>query len=381
MTTSLLRRALLPAAVVASLALAACGSGDPLAEDPADDAAGGAASEPAPDTASDPAAAPAGGAVVVGGANFTEMQVMEEIYGALLTDAGYEVEIVASDSREIYGQALVDGEIDVVPEYAATMAEYLNREINGPEAELVATSDAAETVEAMQPLAEELGLVVGEPAEAASQNGYAILESVATENDITTLSDFAAFQPEIVLAATEECPDRPFCQIGLEGTYGFTVTRDAPARVRHRAGQGGRRGRRGRHGPRRHHRRHARGRRPRPARGRPGPPAGRQPRPGVQRRLGRGHHLHLPAAASLPPGPPAGRRQAESRPARPPLQSRLDIWYGLSSFFEHAKGWARDERPPLMAAPSQRLRKAGGRGRRTEGVTGRGDSTSGVNAG
>jgi len=222
MTTTTLRRALLPASLVASLALAACGSADPLSEDPAEpdgDAAG--------DTASDPADAPSG-SIVVGGASFTEMQIMEEMYGALLTDAGYEIEIIASDSREIYGQALIDGDIDVVPEYAATMAEYLNREVNGPDAPLVATNDAAETVAAMEPLADELGLVVAQPAEAASQNGYAILETVATENDITTLSDFAAFQPDIVLAATEECSTRPFCQPGLQDTYGFAISEVLP---------------------------------------------------------------------------------------------------------------------------------------------------------
>jgi osmoprotectant transport system substrate-binding protein len=220
MNRSILRGALLPAALIASLALAACGSGDPLDDSSADAGAGGEGSE-------EPAAGGSGD-IVVGGANFPEMQIMEEMYGALLTEAGYTVEIVSSDAREIYGPALIDGDIDVVPEYAATMAEFLNREVNGPDAELVATSDVTETVEAMRALAEEQGLVVGEPAEAASQNGYAILESVATENDIATLSDFAAFQPEIVLAATEECPTRPFCQIGLEDSYGFTVSEVLP---------------------------------------------------------------------------------------------------------------------------------------------------------
>lgn len=220
MTPSTRRRALLPAALIACLALAACGSGDPLAEGGDDTAATGGAATGGGDAA--------GGSLVVGGANFTEMNIMEEMYAALLEDAGYDVEIVASDSREIYGDALVNGQIDVVPEYAATMAEYLNREVNGPEAEVVATNDAQSTVEAMRPLAEELGLVVLEPAAASSQNGYAILESVATENDITTLSDYAAFQPEIVLAATEECPTRPFCEPGLEETYGFDVTEVLP---------------------------------------------------------------------------------------------------------------------------------------------------------
>lgn len=225
MTSSTLRRALLPAAVAASFMLAACGSGDPLADAPADDASAGGA--PADGESVDPADVPEG-TVVVGGANFTEMAIMEEIYAALLTDAGYDVEIVASDSREIYASALVGGDIDVVPEYAATMAEFLNREVNGPDAEPVATSDAAETVEAMQALAEEQGLVVGEPAEAASQNGFAILETLAEETGAATLSDFAAAQPEVVLAATEECPDRPFCEPGLEETYGFDITEVLP---------------------------------------------------------------------------------------------------------------------------------------------------------
>lgn len=224
MNRSTLRRALVPLALVSSLALAACGSEDPLAEtevDPADGASVAAGAEASP-----------GGdgleSVTVGGANFTEMNVMQEMYAALLADAGYEVDVISSDAREIYALSLVDGQIDVIPEYAATMAEYLNREVNGPDAEVVASNDPAATVEAMRPLAEELGLVVLEPAEAASQNGYAILEALATEQDISTLSEFAAFMPEIRLAATEECPERPFCEPGLEEVYGFDVTEILP---------------------------------------------------------------------------------------------------------------------------------------------------------
>ena len=231
MTISILRRALLPAALVASLTLAACGSADPLAGTDADTAggAGAPAADPSdPDPAASTGTAGGSGTIVVGGANFTEMQVMEQMYGALLTEAGYEVEIVASDSREIYGQALIDGDIDVVPEYAATLTEFLNREANGAEAAVVATSDVAQTVAALRPLAEQNGLVVGEPAEASSQNGWAVLETLATDNDLATLSDLATFQPAIVLAATEECPTRPFCEIGLEQTYGFDVTEVLP---------------------------------------------------------------------------------------------------------------------------------------------------------
>ena len=224
MTPSIFRRAVLPLAIVSSIALAACGSEDPLAEqdaDPGDEAGVEDTAEEAP---------VAGGleSVTVGGADFTEMRIMQEMYAALLSDAGYETEIVSPGSREIYAPALVDGQIDVVPEYAATMAEYLNRDVNGPEAEAIATNDAATTVEAMRPLAEEQGLVVLEPAEAASQNGFAILQALANEQGISTLSEFAAFMPEIRLSAVEECAERPFCEPGLEEVYGFDVTEILP---------------------------------------------------------------------------------------------------------------------------------------------------------
>jgi osmoprotectant transport system substrate-binding protein len=225
-----LRRGLVPAVLaVSALTVAACGDGD------ADDADGGASPDVTPDATDEDAAEDtaeggdaAGGSLTVGGANFTEMLIMQEIYAALLRDAGYDVEIVSADNREIYAQALTDGDIDVVPEYAATMAEYLNLQANGPDAELIATSDAQETVAAMRPLAADLGLEVLEPAEAASQNGFAVLESFATENEVTTLSDLAGVGQPIVLAATEECPERPFCQPGLEETYGLDITEVLP---------------------------------------------------------------------------------------------------------------------------------------------------------
>ncbi|MFW6092099.1 MAG: ABC transporter substrate-binding protein, partial [Actinomycetota bacterium] len=128
-------------------------------------------------------------------------------------------------------QALEAGEIDVVPEYAATMAEYLNAQVNGPDAPSespVATNDAAETVEAMRPLAEERGLSVLEPAEAANQNGFAVTQEFADENGVSTLSELGELGEPIVLAAVEECPDRPFCQPGLEETYGLEITEILP---------------------------------------------------------------------------------------------------------------------------------------------------------
>jgi hypothetical protein len=51
---------------------------------------------------------------------------MMELYKTLLEDAGYDVEVQPVDNRELYAPELEKGNIDVVPEYAATFAEYLN---------------------------------------------------------------------------------------------------------------------------------------------------------------------------------------------------------------------------------------------------------------
>jgi osmoprotectant transport system substrate-binding protein len=208
-----LRTSLIGAALGLSLALTACGGDDDAFEGGSDETAGGEATGDAT----------AGGSLVVGGANFTEMLIMQEIYSALLEDAGFTVDLRSVDAREIYAPALVDGQIDVVPEYAATMAEYLNREANGPDAEPVASSDVDETMEALRTLAEEAGLVALEPAQAVDQNAFAVTQEFADTNGLTTLSDLGALGQPVVLAATEECPDRPFCQPGLEEVYGIQI--------------------------------------------------------------------------------------------------------------------------------------------------------------
>jgi osmoprotectant transport system substrate-binding protein len=55
------------------------------------------------------------------------------------------------------------------------------------------------------------------------QNAFAVTQEFAEANSLATLSDLGALGQPVVLAATEECPDRPFCQPGLEETYGIQV--------------------------------------------------------------------------------------------------------------------------------------------------------------
>jgi osmoprotectant transport system substrate-binding protein len=183
-----------------------------------------------------PSAAPTGGgstgaakeAITVGGASFTESLIMMEMYKALLEDAGYPVTVKPVDNRELYAPELESGNIDVVPEYAATITEFLNKAKNGPDAPTVATGDVDATVTALAALAQEKGLEVLEPAEAANQNAFFVTKDFASKNGLTTLSDLGSKKIPVVLAGTAECPKRPKCQLGLEQTYGITVKENLP---------------------------------------------------------------------------------------------------------------------------------------------------------
>ena len=158
------------------------------------------------------------GAIVVGGSNFTESTVLANIYADVLTAAGYDASVQEVGNRELYMQALQAGDIQVFPEYLATATEFLE----GDEANVVASGDVDATVEALQPLAEEAGLVFGEPSEAADQNAFAVTQEFADALGVTTLSELAEVcGGGLVLGGPAECPDRPFCQPGLEETYGL----------------------------------------------------------------------------------------------------------------------------------------------------------------
>jgi osmoprotectant transport system substrate-binding protein len=158
------------------------------------------------------------GAIVVGGANFTESTVLANIYAGVLTAAGYDASVQEVGNRELYLPALQAGDIQVFPEYLATATEFLE----GDDANAVASGDVAETVAALEPLAEEAGLVFGEPSDAVDQNAFAVTQAFADEYGVATLSELGEVCGSgLVLGGPTECPDRPQCQPGLEETYGL----------------------------------------------------------------------------------------------------------------------------------------------------------------
>ncbi len=163
------------------------------------------------------------GSIVVGSANFSENITVAEIYAAVLRDAGYDVTVRTIGNRETYMPALVSGEVDVVPEYAATAAEFINRSLNGADAPAVASGDIDVTKAALDGFTD-FGVVFGEPAAAQDQNAFAVTTAFSDQYGVTSLSELAANCSGISLGGPPECPERTFCQIGLEDVYGLDVT-------------------------------------------------------------------------------------------------------------------------------------------------------------
>ncbi len=165
------------------------------------------------------------GPVRVVAANFSENQTLAQVFAMALTGAGFDATVVQLTNREVYEAALEKGDVDVVAEYAATLTEFLNTKANGQGAMPKASGSVDETVAALSALAEPRGLTVLTPAEATDQNAFAVTRAFADKYAVTSLSELAdACGGGVSLGGPPECPQRPFCQPGLEKTYDLKVT-------------------------------------------------------------------------------------------------------------------------------------------------------------
>src|SRR5207248_1567446 len=118
-------------------------------------------------------------------------------------------------TREIYEPALERGEINLVPDYAATLLEFLNKDAGE------ASPDPTDTVKKLRARLAPKGLVALEPSTALDANAFGVTKATAAKYHLTKLSDLAPIAGQLTLGAPPECPTRPFCGKGLEDKYGI----------------------------------------------------------------------------------------------------------------------------------------------------------------
>ena len=162
----------------------------------------------------------AGGKIIIGAANFPESATLGAVYAQALTAAGYTVTVQTIGNRELYEPELEKGKIDIVPEYAATLATFLAGKQKATDP---SSSDLTTTVTGLTALGAKAGLVFGQPSQAQDENAFASTTAFADKYGLKTLSDLATkcSGAATVLGGPAECPQRPECQAGLVSLYHF----------------------------------------------------------------------------------------------------------------------------------------------------------------
>jgi osmoprotectant transport system substrate-binding protein len=196
--------------VVLVLLLGACGdSGD----DTASDSSTSTTTSPGAGSEGTCSSFSGSDSLTVGGTNFSEQEIVAEIYAQCLKAAGYTVNTkLKIGSREIVLPALEKGDIDLYPEYVGTLLTFLKG---------TPTSDVDKTVSDLQAALKPKNLQVLEPAEAEDKNGFAVTKATADKLKISSLSDLKGKSQDLVFGAGPECDQRPLCLIGLKETYGL----------------------------------------------------------------------------------------------------------------------------------------------------------------
>src|SRR5205823_8377594 len=202
-------RTLIAALVAVAVMASACGS----------TGSGGSTGGTSTASATATATAVARPDVIVGSTNFYEQITLGELYSQILEANGYKVTRKFNlGNREIVEPAIESGQIDVDAEYLATLLAFVDK--NGTIAK--PTTDPKATQIGLQKALDPKGLTVLDYAAATDQNGFVVTQATASSKSLKKLSDLAPIGNTLVLGGPPECPQRPFCQLGLKNTYGIT---------------------------------------------------------------------------------------------------------------------------------------------------------------
>jgi osmoprotectant transport system substrate-binding protein len=165
-------------------------------------------------TASGMPASRNGAVITVGSFNFPESVLLAEIYGGALKANNFPVRILRNlGPRELVDSALMEGVLQVVPEYAGSALEFISL------GRLSAASDAEATNRALTGAAASRGLVAGRPAAAQDNNAIVVTAATAARYGLRSVSDLRKVAPRLVFGGPPECPERAYCLRGLSRTY------------------------------------------------------------------------------------------------------------------------------------------------------------------
>jgi len=155
--------------------------------------------------------------IIIGSTNFEEQAIVSNLYGDVLSHAGYTVTVEpALGTRAVVVPALEQGQLDLEPDYAASLLAFLN----GGVAE-AAGSNIKLAVPADKKFLAKFGATVLNPAPAIDTNVFVVTKATAKKYNLTTISSLKAVASKLVLGGPPECPQNALCEPGLKKVYGL----------------------------------------------------------------------------------------------------------------------------------------------------------------
>jgi osmoprotectant transport system substrate-binding protein len=162
------------------------------------------------------------GSLIVASANFSESVTLANVYAEVLKKAGYSTTVKEIGTRQLLEPALESNEVQVTPEYAASLTSFLAQKDKSSQKP---SGNIDETLATLRPLAASHGLTVLNAAPANDQNAFAVTKATADAYHLTSLSDLASkCTGTIKFGGPPECPQNDFCQKALENTYGLKIS-------------------------------------------------------------------------------------------------------------------------------------------------------------
>ena len=152
-------------------------------------------------------------AIRVGSKDFTENEIVAELYALALEDAGYEVERIFDIAGSVIHTSIVSDEIDLYPEYTGTgLISILQLEpLTDPQEVYDTVKEAYE---------EQFSLTWLDYAAANDGQGLFISKAASDEYGIKTISDLQANAQNLRFASQGEFDEREDGLPGLEKVYG-----------------------------------------------------------------------------------------------------------------------------------------------------------------
>jgi osmoprotectant transport system substrate-binding protein len=168
-------------------------------------------------TSSATASAAAKPNIVIGLANFEEQAIVGNIYGDVLSHAGYPVTVEpALGARAIVVPAIEKGQISLEPDYAGSLVNFLNGGNSTPKANSITTA-----VSSLKSTLGKYGVTVLTPAPALDTNVFVVTKATAAKYHLTTISSLKSVASKFILGGPPECPSNAGCLVGLQKTYGL----------------------------------------------------------------------------------------------------------------------------------------------------------------